>query len=114
MGLEKIKKKFDLFRIQTHPIPLNPHGLRANRTGPYCFVDRFQAGIDGFRLDWAWFANTCGLNEQLFGHGLVFDPQLDDTHGSGNDPGCSRLNRTWPYLLNIMGRNSPALFEKKE
>jgi hypothetical protein len=34
MGLEKIKKKFDLFGIQTHPIPLNPHGLRANRTSP--------------------------------------------------------------------------------
>jgi hypothetical protein len=32
MGLEKIEKKFDLFGIQTHPIPLNPHGLRANRT----------------------------------------------------------------------------------
>jgi hypothetical protein len=35
MGLEKIEKKFDLFGIQTHPIPLNPHGLRANRTRPY-------------------------------------------------------------------------------
>jgi hypothetical protein len=35
MGLEKMKKKFDLFGIQTHPIPLNPHGLRANRTSPY-------------------------------------------------------------------------------
>jgi hypothetical protein len=34
MGLEKIEKKFDLFVIQTHPIPLNPHGLRANRTSP--------------------------------------------------------------------------------
>jgi hypothetical protein len=34
MGLKKIEKKFDLFRIQTHPIPLNPHGLRANRTSP--------------------------------------------------------------------------------
>jgi hypothetical protein len=32
MRLEKIKKKFDLFGIQTHPISLNPHGLRANRT----------------------------------------------------------------------------------
>jgi hypothetical protein len=32
--LEKIEKKFDLFGIQTHPIPLNPHGLRANRTSP--------------------------------------------------------------------------------
>jgi hypothetical protein len=32
MRLEKIEKKFDLFGIQTHPIPLNPHGLRANRT----------------------------------------------------------------------------------
>jgi hypothetical protein len=36
MGLEKIEKKFDLFGIQTHPIPLNPHGLRANRTSPTC------------------------------------------------------------------------------
>jgi hypothetical protein len=34
MGLEKIEKKFDLFGIQTHLIPLNPHGLRANRTSP--------------------------------------------------------------------------------
>jgi hypothetical protein len=34
MGLEKIVKKFDLFGIQTHLIPLNPHGLRANRTSP--------------------------------------------------------------------------------
>jgi hypothetical protein len=34
MGLEKIVKKFDLFGIQTHPIPLNPYGLRANRTSP--------------------------------------------------------------------------------
>jgi hypothetical protein len=33
MELEKMKK-FDLFGIQTHPIPLNPHGLRANRTSP--------------------------------------------------------------------------------
>ena len=32
MRLKKIKKKFDLFGIQTYPIPLNPHGLRANRT----------------------------------------------------------------------------------
>jgi hypothetical protein len=34
MRLEKIEKKFDLFGIQTHPIPLNPYGLRANRTSP--------------------------------------------------------------------------------
>jgi hypothetical protein len=34
MGLEKIMKKFDLRGIQTHPIPLNPHGLKANRTSP--------------------------------------------------------------------------------
>jgi hypothetical protein len=33
-GIGKNKKKFDLFGIQTHPIPLNPHGLRANRTSP--------------------------------------------------------------------------------
>jgi hypothetical protein len=34
MRLEKIVKKFELFGIQTHPIPLNPYGLRANRTSP--------------------------------------------------------------------------------
>jgi hypothetical protein len=33
--LEKNEKRFDLYGIQTHPIPLNPHGLRANRTSPY-------------------------------------------------------------------------------
>jgi hypothetical protein len=32
--LEKIMKKFDLRGIQTHPILLNPHGLKANRTSP--------------------------------------------------------------------------------
>jgi hypothetical protein len=36
-GIRKIKKKFDLFGIQNHPIPLNPHGLRANRTSPNGF-----------------------------------------------------------------------------
>jgi hypothetical protein len=35
MRLEKNEKRFDLFGFQTHPIPLNPHGLRANRTSPY-------------------------------------------------------------------------------
>jgi hypothetical protein len=34
--LEKIEKEFNLFGIQTHPIPLNPHGLSANRTSPKC------------------------------------------------------------------------------
>jgi hypothetical protein len=34
MGLEKIVKDFDLFGIETDPIPLNPHGLRAKRTSP--------------------------------------------------------------------------------
>jgi hypothetical protein len=34
MELEKNEKRFDLFGFQTHPIPLNPHGLRANRTSP--------------------------------------------------------------------------------
>jgi hypothetical protein len=38
MRLEKIEKKFDLFGIQTHPIPLNPYGLRANRTSPKWMV----------------------------------------------------------------------------
>jgi hypothetical protein len=35
MGLEKIVKDFNLFGIETHPIPPNPHGLRAKRTNPY-------------------------------------------------------------------------------
>jgi hypothetical protein len=44
MRLKKMKKKFNLFGIQTHPISLNPHVLRANRTNPYmgvwcCIVD---------------------------------------------------------------------------
>jgi hypothetical protein len=34
MGLEKIVKDFDLFGIETHPIPPNPHGLGAKRTSP--------------------------------------------------------------------------------
>jgi hypothetical protein len=34
MVLEKIEKMFDLFGIQTHLIPLNLYGLRANRTSP--------------------------------------------------------------------------------
>jgi hypothetical protein len=43
MGLEKILKKFDLFGIQTHPISLNPHGLRANRTSPYAGYNPCQS-----------------------------------------------------------------------
>jgi hypothetical protein len=35
MRLEKIVKDFDLFGIETHPIPPNPYGLRAKRTSPY-------------------------------------------------------------------------------
>jgi hypothetical protein len=30
--IEKIVNDFNLFGIQTHPIPPNPHGLRAKRT----------------------------------------------------------------------------------
>jgi hypothetical protein len=36
---KKILKKFDLFGIQIHLIPLNPHGLRANRTSPKMDLD---------------------------------------------------------------------------
>jgi hypothetical protein len=52
MRLEKILKKFDLFGIQTHPIPLNPHGLRANRTSPY--VEGNWTDDEESR-DWAFF-----------------------------------------------------------
>jgi hypothetical protein len=34
MRLEKIIKDFNLFGIETHPIPSNPHGLRTKRTNP--------------------------------------------------------------------------------
>jgi hypothetical protein len=47
-------------------------------------VGLFQAGVEVFRVDWAWFVNTCGLSEQLFLRGLVFDPGWDDTHRSGH------------------------------
>jgi hypothetical protein len=46
MRLEKIEKKFDLFGIQTHPILLNPHGLRANRTGPKDVVQHVDVHVD--------------------------------------------------------------------
>jgi hypothetical protein len=37
MGLEKIMKCCDLFGIETHSIPDNPHELRVKRTNPYKF-----------------------------------------------------------------------------
>jgi hypothetical protein len=45
--LEKNEKKFDLFGIQTHPIPLNPHGLRANRTSPNLWISVCVGGGGG-------------------------------------------------------------------
>jgi hypothetical protein len=51
MGLEKFLKKFDLFGIQTHPIPLNPHGLRANRTSPQ-WARISTDWIDGYAYRW--------------------------------------------------------------
>jgi hypothetical protein len=35
MRLEKNMKDFDLFGIETHSIPPNPHRIRAKRTNPY-------------------------------------------------------------------------------
>jgi hypothetical protein len=51
MGLEKNEKRFDLFGIQTHPIPLNPHGLRANRTSSNQSLYKLekQSGLESFR-----------------------------------------------------------------
>jgi hypothetical protein len=34
MELKKIMKDFDLFKIETHPIPLNSHELRTKRIDP--------------------------------------------------------------------------------
>jgi hypothetical protein len=51
IGLEKIEKKFNLFGIQTHPISLNPHGLRANRTSPK--RPPLQAGLDAVVRPWS-------------------------------------------------------------
>jgi hypothetical protein len=57
MGLKKIVKKFDLFGIQTHPIPLNPHGLRANRTSPKLV----PPPLPGFVLFLAFIARNLSL-----------------------------------------------------
>jgi hypothetical protein len=66
MELERNEKKFNLFGIQTHPIPLNPHGLRANRTSPGWetflqsqFLPVFQIGISVFAAIPAAFEERC-------------------------------------------------------
>jgi hypothetical protein len=70
MGLEKIVKKFELFGIQTHPIPLNPHGLRANRTSP--------------KVDWRMCVDYTDLNKHCpkdpFGLPRI-DQVVDSTAG---------------------------------
>jgi hypothetical protein len=38
-------KDFDLFGIETHPIPPNPHGLRAKRIDPNGGIPRGKSGI---------------------------------------------------------------------
>jgi hypothetical protein len=59
MRLEKkIKNKFDLFGIQTHPILLNPHGLRANRTSPNRVRRAELEHWGGMRPGWGAMDNT--------------------------------------------------------
>jgi hypothetical protein len=41
--IEKNMKNFDLFGIKTHPIPLNPRGLRAKRTSSKGLFGYFQS-----------------------------------------------------------------------
>jgi hypothetical protein len=53
MGLEENMKDFDLFGIETHSTPPNPHGLRAKRTSPYRFREK-----DIFPTPWS---NHLGL-----------------------------------------------------
>jgi hypothetical protein len=64
----------------------------------YEFVGRFQAGIERFQRDWARFTYTCGLNKHFFFGGLVFDPYLNNTHGSGRDPSQFQPNQTGPKV----------------
>jgi hypothetical protein len=44
-------KKFELFGIQTHLIPLNPHELRANRTSPDGGAVRSSSDDGALRLE---------------------------------------------------------------
>lgn len=56
----------------------------------YEFMGRFQAGIERFQRDWA-------KQTLLFG-GLVFDPYLNNTHGSGRDPSQFQPNQRGPKV----------------
>jgi hypothetical protein len=47
MGLEKIVKDFDLFGIETNPIPPNPYGLRAKQTSPKREFSKARLWFDG-------------------------------------------------------------------
>jgi hypothetical protein len=69
-------KKFDLFEIQTHPIPLNPHGLRANRTSP--------KWVDWFYLEEFWYNSS---SHSAIGHSPFvalygYEPQHFGIHPS--------------------------------
>jgi hypothetical protein len=75
MRLEKIVNDFDLFGIETHPIPPNPHGLRAKRTSPnndplvWRLAERCQptlARIIGQAASQARLRHTTG---RMHGHG---------------------------------------------
>jgi hypothetical protein len=59
MGLEKIVKKFELFGIQTHPIPLNPHGLRANRTSPKGCREPERRWLERSTRRWTFPGSVC-------------------------------------------------------
>jgi hypothetical protein len=91
VGLEKIEKKFDLFRIQTHPIPLNPHGLRANRTSPYEALAREWSSPT--LRPWPWVWDNDAAHEHHSGDGDQGARELIPT-GAGSQPPSSSSGGT--------------------
>jgi hypothetical protein len=65
MGLEKIVNDFDLFGIETHPIPPNPHGLRV--------FSRFAISL---------FRSVAPLVTMLLCWVCHFTPVCDTRHGN--------------------------------
>jgi hypothetical protein len=62
---KKLKKKFDLFRIQTYLIALNPHGLKANRTSPVIRLGiRFSNNTQHRLSAYPWLENPQPFSSQ--------------------------------------------------
>jgi hypothetical protein len=66
---KKIVKDFDLFGIEIHPFPPNPHGLRAKRTSP-------KVGSKGWTVSRLWNTAAMDLNQKRRRF-CVLEPGLD-------------------------------------